>query len=565
MKVSFRRVYGVKRLKSLAWKASRLLLGFLIFTIVIPAIASSPASGPRLVLAPDDRISDQVTVLLMRLDSKEYSQREQAARELIEIGEKAILPLAMKSFDCSPESCWRIRKILEQISTRGSEIVFYKTTGILQLRFDSSSSKMKQRLTALESKWKAERKKKAISLLREKGALVDDPLEGQTAPARPWFADEVFFGAVPPTVVINGRVVEISNGQTEPTQLNAKRSPRKQLSETEVKKEIQRILGSDLNQARKIAFGGEEKPDSGDQPNNSFIEVHRGMPVRGDFFGAPTAASTGVTLELGDRFKGNAEDLKALADIVKLSEVKLINQKIDAAILKHICASSINKLAIENCEVTTVEIEKAKWPKSLREIEFAKLELSNEFLAKFAGTPSVNLVTFRQCELELNSDFEAFKQMKSLRGLEFDGFDMSGKMFESFADLKQLSFINLSYCKFKTQDYKALQKKRPNLQISYTAKAFLGVRGPMDLAGGGPAVVGCVVSEVIAGSGAEKGGMKADDIIETINGEKVEVFEDLKLHIAQHRPGEKLMVTVRRSGRPVELEIELSSFDEIQP
>ena len=55
--------------------------------------------------------------------------------------------------------------------------------------------------------------------------------------------------------------------------------------------------------------------------------------------------------------------------------------------------------------------------------------------------------------------------------------------------------------------------------------------------------------------------MKVNDVIESINGQKVEVFEDLRLHVAQHHPGEKLDVTVNRLGKLVELKIELSSLD----
>ena len=42
---------------------------------------------------------------------------------------------------------------------------------------------------------------------------------------------------------------------------------------------------------------------------------------------------------------------------------------------------------------------------------------------------------------------------------------------------------------------------------------------------------------------------------------KIELFEDLRLHIAQHQAGEKIDVNVRRDGKQIELEVELTSPD----
>ena len=524
--------------------------------------SSAPVFGTPYKVCPDDSNLNQVSALISQLDSKDYQQREQAGEALINIGEPAVGPLALKSFECSPEACWRIRKILEQISTRGSETVFYKTTGILQLRFDSNSAEMEQRLSVLEKKWKAQRKKYAISTLRKSGAVVNDPLEGQKLPSELLIDIEMVpLGGGRHILIVNGQVVEQSPAPNSRTQVRANRPTKKRLSSTQAKKEIERILGSDLKQARKIVIGRDSAPSRPGETD--LLEAQRQLLARGAFVGGvPNFSGQGVTIELGEGWKGSTKDLDALNEVLNLTEVKLTSQSVNEPALERIATiRSIKKLVFENCDLTSKDVKIFQGSKSIQEIELANLKLSNDLLASLESFSAANVLTFRECEFDPGVRFDVLKRLTRLRGIQFEGLDISAGLFESFAEIKHLSYINLSYCKFQTVSYKSLKKIRPNLQITYSAKALLGVRGPNNFGRVPPEADECIISEVIAGSGAQKGGMKVNDVIESINGQKVEVFEDLRLHVAQHRPGEKLDVTVNRLGKLVELKIELSSFD----
>lgn len=520
--------------------------------------------GNPYTVGPDDKNSDQVLALISQLDSTDFRQREQAGEELINIGERAIGPLALKSFECSPEACWRIRKILEQISSRGNETVFYKTTGILQLRFDTSNAEMEKRLSELETKWKTQRKKQAIATLRKSGAVVDDPLEDSKAINPPEFGGEIFLGGGRHVLIVDGKVIERSSPRDNLAQREPKRAPKKRLSAAQAKQEVKRILGSDLDQAREIVIG-EKTTDAAPAQSidpNRLNDQQQMLVLRGGLNISTHRPGQGVTIELGDRWKGTANDLNALNEVSNLTEVKLSSQSLDDSVLEKIATvKSINKLVFKECDISAKAIKSIKWPNSVKEIELANLSLSNDLLASLRSFPAAHSLAFRDCELKPGVNFDVLNQLTTLRGLHFEGLDISGELFKSFGKMEQLTYISMSICKFQTTDYKALEKIRPNLQISYTAKAFLGVRGPIDMGQVRPGIGGCVVSEVIAGSGAQKGGIKVHDVIETVNGQKVEVFDDLRLHIAQHRPGEKLDVTVNRLGKSVDLEIELSSFD----
>ncbi len=72
---------------------------------------------------------------------------------------------------------------------------------------------------------------------------------------------------------------------------------------------------------------------------------------------------------------------------------------------------------------------------------------------------------------------------------------------------------------------------------------------------------GVLVSNVRAGSAAEKAGVKRGDIISAINGEKIDDGNVLRNKVAGTLPGTEMKLTVLREGQPVELTATLDEFD----
>lgn len=71
---------------------------------------------------------------------------------------------------------------------------------------------------------------------------------------------------------------------------------------------------------------------------------------------------------------------------------------------------------------------------------------------------------------------------------------------------------------------------------------------------------GVIVSNVKAGSAADKAGIKRHDIITAINGEKIEDSNVLRNKVAGSLPGTEIKLTVMRSGNLVELSATLEEF-----
>jgi putative serine protease PepD len=81
--------------------------------------------------------------------------------------------------------------------------------------------------------------------------------------------------------------------------------------------------------------------------------------------------------------------------------------------------------------------------------------------------------------------------------------------------------------------------------------AYLGIRV------GDAASSGAVVSTVVSGSPADKAGLKAGDVITSIDGKAITSADDLTAAIATHKPSDKITVTVDRNGNSQKLQVTL--------
>lgn len=72
---------------------------------------------------------------------------------------------------------------------------------------------------------------------------------------------------------------------------------------------------------------------------------------------------------------------------------------------------------------------------------------------------------------------------------------------------------------------------------------------------------GVVVSNVRKGSAAEKAGVKRDDVITAINGEKVEDSNVLRNKVAGTLPGTEVKLSILREGKEIELTAVLDEFE----
>jgi serine protease Do len=71
---------------------------------------------------------------------------------------------------------------------------------------------------------------------------------------------------------------------------------------------------------------------------------------------------------------------------------------------------------------------------------------------------------------------------------------------------------------------------------------------------------GAVISEVTAGSPAEKAGLKAEDVIVTADGRPIRDNGDLSRYIASQTPGKTVKLDVLRNGQEKSFSVSLGTF-----
>ena len=537
------------------WPVTSILIGILI---VAPGVADE-----RRAKTPED-IESQIKRLIQNLDSPSFAVREAASMKLSKAGSRALRPLAINVLHGSPEATWRTQKAIESIAVRGNEDGFYKSISLLKtLYFDFE-------IAQLQSQWTLQQKYNVIKRMRELNAIVVDPGENRLA-SNTDLRQQLLFGnniRVIDPFANPGFVVSGSGALRLAPKVRRPAVRRKNLDEKTTIQQIDKILVSDVKKNREFAIG---KPTPAQLPNtinskekiaNVANDLERQILMQRAIMARPNQSSVnsanGISVRFTSRWQGSSQDITALQSLPGLSRIELEEFNPGKDQLTELAkVESINGISIIGSQVRNRELTFLKSFPKLRDIDFENRTIDADTLTKIANLPSLGNITFRKCEIE-NGALKELAKFKGLRSLFFNEMQIGAEIFESLEVLKNLNYVNLSICKFETVSFQKLVRVRPSLQIVFTPQAFLGVRGPIDLSDR----QGCQISSVIAGSGAEQGGMEIGDIIQEVNGQIIQRFEDLRLHIAQHKEGETLNVIVLRGSEKVDLKIVLTRYDE---
>src|SRR5439155_19055575 len=78
--------------------------------------------------------------------------------------------------------------------------------------------------------------------------------------------------------------------------------------------------------------------------------------------------------------------------------------------------------------------------------------------------------------------------------------------------------------------------------------AYLGIR-----VGDSTSNDGAQVTTVVSGSPADKGGLKAGDLVTAIDGNAISGADDLTASVSAHKPGDTVTISVTRNGKTVKL------------
>jgi putative serine protease PepD len=84
--------------------------------------------------------------------------------------------------------------------------------------------------------------------------------------------------------------------------------------------------------------------------------------------------------------------------------------------------------------------------------------------------------------------------------------------------------------------------------------AYLGIR-----VGDSTSNEGAQVTTVVSGSPADKGGLKAGDVITAFDGDSISGADDLTASVSAHKPGDTVTISATRNGKTVKLTVTLGT------
>lgn len=480
--------------------------------------------------------------LIRDLESRTFVEREEATQKLVEAGSATLRPLARNLGNASPEVVYRSRKIIEQIAKSGDEPTFLKAAGILKLVMFGSLEENFDYMEMLQAEWKQGRTQIAADKLRQCGAKITLMDEIEPTP------DEIFINEI--------RFAANSRSQRPAQVVKAKKITK--LSRGEIRSAIDEILVGSIDQNRELVFGDRSSETTSpieelnNQLNNQQVWRNRENFIRNGQLG-----SIGNNATFDENWNGDQRTFAQLTSIENLSELTLKNLEVTEEQIQVLQRLDLDTLELENCVLDSQHLEKLAELDSLSHFKISKQQNAIDIMKVLTELPNLRGLEIADCEFK-KDDLSELAKCKKLVQVFLTGLDIPADTLREVGSLDRLRYMSMKSCSFDVEAFRALKKRRSNVTFTTVARAFLGVRGPVEF---GDADFECKISEVIPGSGADKAGVLIGDVITKINDHDIEVFNDLILYISQHDIGDGLTLEVIRDGEKLKLSAELGIRD----
>lgn len=161
--------------------------------------------------------------------------------------------------------------------------------------------------------------------------------------------------------------------------------------------------------------------------------------------------------------------------------------------------------------------------------------------------------TSHQVIIDRNSDLvEAAKwlpQLEYISSITATEARITPEFVACFADRKELTSLRLTQCDFESETLHQLGRKRPEMVITVTGKALLGVYGPTSSVANDGDTPSAQITQVVEGSAAEEAGIEVGDFITAVNDTRIQTYRDLIFELAPRNAGDQVTITIERDGQ----------------
>ncbi|MBX3416598.1 MAG: PDZ domain-containing protein [Pirellulaceae bacterium] len=484
--------------------------------------------------------SDDTQLLINRLNDRRFSVRDEATQALSQRGTEILEPLLTQTIDMGPEARWRALQIVENIGFAGNEETFVKAAAIL--RTLARNQRIDLTLAQFEVNWKSGQTKRAVQQLRQYGAQVNIHE----------FSGEEFDRLM---------IIDPFGGLVEdpfnPTQETKSEEPFQRLTEDEQRQQIAEILAGDLSQNYRIAF-----PNKSAQPR-SLNSSRRAAIVNQQFAqrrillanGLLATNNDGDSVTIDKNWVGSPKEFQNVASINGLATITFREIEVTGEYIQPLQRmNSLARVRFDGCKIQPDVFPLVGKLEQLMALELINTELADESVQKLGTLRNLNEVI-----LELAPESQAvwwnnIANFRLVSSLVLRRMKLSDEQIFQLENIPSLSSVFLEGCSFNIQTYKEFKRLHPGISFEFVPKAYLGVRSDFAASQNSRP---CLIGEVVPGTGAADAGMQTGDIVLKIAGQDIEVFEDLRLIVAQFDANEVVDVVIQRDGEQKQLKIRL--------
>jgi len=221
-----------------------------------------------------------------------------------------------------------------------------------------------------------------------------------------------------------------------------------------------------------------------------------GLPIVGNY-----------SIEVGDSWRGQPDDLTRLRWLRDVSELAFLGQRVTDECLKHVSAiKGLASLTVKRANVTDDGIEHLQGLKGLRVLSLLYIPITDGSVA-------------------------SLKKVEAVEAMRIYGAQMS------------------------TAGADELKGALAGTKVDYRpGGAFLGI-------GCQPDQQGCVIYTVRTNTAADKGDLRVSDVIYEYEGKKVTDFESLTTMISENAPGDTVTIKIIRGNEKLAKKIALGDWD----
>jgi len=189
---------------------------------------------------------------------------------------------------------------------------------------------------------------------------------------------------------------------------------------------------------------------------------------------------------------------------------------------------------------TTLEYHQLGMHEAAQErLESLGAKISDNYFSASSGRRGLEVVIDSRWR-GATEDLRLLPRLRNLRSVGIHGLKADDTTLALLGRLRTLETLQLYGTGVSDEALAALTARAPNTEIDVRKGGKLGVGGQRNV---GP----CQITQVVAGSAADRAGLQIGDVVLAMGGVPIKNFEGLTDYVGRHGPGEAIEVEVERA------------------